>query len=260
MDAETTNPIQTAVLWHWRSFAVGLLLIVPAGCAVTTQRPPTPASKVSMTALDGDGIPNGERYYGLVFGSQINRVSFRNTHTWATVVRIKDNDTNTISVDTISWMPTAGAVRPWHFRTEPGSNADLSKTLDIVIGQGQRVAVWGPFEIRPGLYRKFLMQMEFMESGAVGYQANDSLGEAALKGDGCNCIHAITDLDSKWGRAGYPLFRVGFPASKYIVRRMQNRDAVIPSGESLDWLYVMLGLDRYNLERQPMPKPALRLP
>ena len=50
-------------------------------------------------------------------------------------------------------------------------------------GYGERVSLWGPYEIPPGLYRKLLSQKEFIESGAVGYQCIDTIGEAGLDGE-----------------------------------------------------------------------------
>ena len=208
-----------------------------------------------MADLEQQPSPPGERYYCLVFGSQINRLSFRYTHTWATVVRVTHDDPASIVHDTISWLPATGNIRPWHYRTEPGLNGDLHSALQTTHSQGQRIAVWRPFEIRPGFYRKFLLQKEFMESDQVGYQANDTLGEAGWTGNGCNCIHAITDNDAQFGRAGYPMFRVGFPASKHVVRRLQEREAVIDAGASHEWLYHALGLTEFPLERRELPAP-----
>ena len=39
--------------------------------------------------------------------------------------------------------------------------------------------------------------------------ASDSRGEAARTGDGCDCIHAVTDMDPAYPRAGYPLLLYG---------------------------------------------------
>jgi hypothetical protein len=68
------------------------------------------------------------------------------------------------------------------------------------------------------LYRRFLVQREFVESGRVGYQCITTVGEAAREGNGCNCIHAITDLDPHFGRTRYPLIFYGKPASMRLVR------------------------------------------
>jgi hypothetical protein len=64
------------------------------------------------------------------------------------------------------------------------------------------------------------VQKGFLESGAIGYQAIDVVGEAARNGNGCDCIHAITDQDPLFTRNRYPLRRFGNSASEFIVKEM----------------------------------------
>jgi hypothetical protein len=128
-------------------------------------------------------------------------------------------------------------------KVAPGDNLDLHATVKQVRSQKQRIALYGPYELHSGLYYKFLMQKAFMESGAVGYQAFDTAGEAARKGNGCDCIHAITDADAMFGRGHYPLRRIGDEASDFIVEQIMERGGYLNPHITHDWLIAALGLE-----------------
>src|SRR4029077_4173862 len=115
---------------------------------------------------------------------------------------------------TISWLPATLEVRTWNFHTEKAVNLDLHETLRTVLANGERVSQWGPYECRPNLYNRFLVQKEFLDSGRIGYQAVDTVGESARKGDGCDCIHAMTDMDPMLSRNHYSLIRYGDSATR----------------------------------------------
>jgi hypothetical protein len=117
--------------------------------------------------------------------------------------------------------------------------------------------MWGPYEDGPGLFQRFLVQKQFLESGRIGYQCIDSLGEAARTGCGCDCIHAITDMDPIFDRARYPLAYFGEAASRNIVRQIHERPIIVCPGRCHDWLIPLLGLDRYPIERQKWNGAAL---
>ncbi len=234
--------------------AVAVLLAATAsGCAAMSARTPTPAAQVRFQELETPPPPTGERYYALVFGSQSHPKVAKYTHTWATAVRVLDQGPDkppVIQPHTISWMPASLDVRICRFWIEPGVDLDLHTTMQLVLSQEQRVSVWGPYEIRPGIYRKFLMQKEFIDSGQVGYQAVDVIGEAALTGYGCDCIHAITDADAMFPRGYYPLRRFGDDASQFIVNQLLERGAVLDPGRTHDWLIPTLKLDQYPIHRR----------
>ena len=94
------------------------------------------------------------------------------------------------------------------------------------------------------------MQKEYLESGAIGYQCIDDVGEAARKGNGCDCIHAITDQDPLFSRGRYPLRRFGNTASEFIVKEVWRRGLLIQPEQTHDWLNAVLGLDRYPIEHR----------
>jgi hypothetical protein len=228
--------------WHWKVVAV--LALAPCGCAATAVRPPTPAANVTVEDLEREPVPPNERFYLLVFGSQSQPIRPKYTHSWVTGVRVVDQGPGqppVIEASSISWMPATLDIHPLRFRVEPGVNLDLCSTIRMARDNSERISLWGPYEIRPGLYRKLLIQKDFMESGQIGYQCIDTIGEAR-RGTGCDCIHAITDCDAQYSRQAYPLSRFGERASAYMVRQIMERGGVIDSCTTHDWLLKPLGI------------------
>jgi hypothetical protein len=103
-----------------------------------------------------------------------------------------------------------------------------------------------------GAYKKFLMQKAFLESGQVGYQCIDDLGESARKGTGRNCIHALTDMDPLFDRRISTIFRFGNAASESIAQQLAERGALANSCQTHEWIIPLLGLDRYALIRRSL--------
>jgi hypothetical protein len=135
------------------------------------------------------------------------------------------------------------------FWVEPGVNLGLHESLDLVKRTDQIVTLFGPYEIAPPLFRRLKVQREFLESGAVGYQGFDLVGEARRRGDGSNCIHAITDTDPEFGRAGYLLAGNGVDATRYVRNMMVRRGAIVVPTTTHDWLVPALGLDPAEFRR-----------
>jgi hypothetical protein len=192
-------------------------------------------------------VPANERYYIIVFGSQSTPKLARFTHTWATGVVATWNEGQTepsLTTHTISWMPATLKIRTLRRFTEPGVNLGMSESIGIVQENGsQRVSMWGPYEMRPHVFLRFLIQKEFMESGKVGYQCIDKNGEAGRCGTGCDCIHAITDMDPDFNRDRYPLILNGEAASLNIVEQLARRGVLTEGPKMQDWLKSRLGLD-----------------
>src|SRR5262245_34668982 len=178
-----------------RRVAIVLVACTAAGCAGRAQTL-SPAHELPPESIPNDPVP-GERYYILVFGSHSTPRVPRYTHTWATVVKTVEAPgcaPQVAEVHTISWMPASLDIHPWQFTPEPGRNLELHETIRMALDFGEHIAMWGPYEIHPRGYRRFLLQKAYMESGRVGYQSIDTLGEGA-NGSGCDCIHAVTDMD-----------------------------------------------------------------
>jgi hypothetical protein len=204
--------------------------------------------------------PPGERYFLLVFGSQETPKRPKFTHSWATVVKLTqcgESSAPAIQEQTISWLPASRDIHPLSFRVEPGANFGLDFTIKEMLRHRERVSVWGPYEIRPGFAYRFQVQKAFMESGQIGYQCIDTVGEAARTGAGCNCIHSITDMDPIFDRKQYPLAYFGDAASENIVRRLHERPVIICPDADHSWLLPRLGMDKYPIERRSYQGPTL---
>ncbi len=229
---------------------VGAALAV-SGCATGAVRPRSPATSLKVSELLATSQPANERYYLLVFGSQSTPKLARYTHTWATMVRATTapgQSQPTLEVSTISWMPATLDIRPARLTVEPGTNLSLEMTMQDVLGHKERVAMWGPYEGWHGLYDRFMTQKAFLESGQIGYQCIDLLGEAAQAGNGSDCIHAVTDMDPQLGRSAYPLTHFGQAASEHIVKQILERPVVIDAPQTHEWLIPRIGLERYPID------------
>jgi hypothetical protein len=236
-----------------------LLVLYASGCAGQAVRPPTPARDLSVEELLAAPKPEYEHYYILVFGSQTTPRIPRYTHTWATVVKTTElpgSPPQVTEVHTISWLPATLEVRPLRFWVEKGTNLDLDTTLREVLHNGEHVSLWGPFETWHGLYERFVTQKGFLESGVIGYQCTDGFGEAARTGTGCNCFHALSDMDVQFDRRQYPLLFYGNPASQNIVRQICERPILIHPQQTHDWLIPALGLDHYSIVHRRYHGPA----
>lgn len=232
------------------------------GCAVTARKPPTPAAELTAADLARLPPPGGDRYFLLLFGSQDALHHPEHTHTWATLVHVPAGVAGpggviapcevdpTLDVQTISWLPVTGVIDPRSTTVEPGRNFDLHETMRFAADTRQTVACWGPYEVWHGFAHRFAVQKQFLDSGAVGYQCVDSRGEAARLGDGCDCIHAVTDMDPVYPRWGYPLLYYGKPGTARTVRRFMHSPIWVHPRETHDWLLPRLGLDPDHLERR----------
>jgi hypothetical protein len=236
----------------------GIRLVLPAalllasGCAYFARTADTPARHVRFQALNQPESP-GDRYYLLVFGSQTTPKLPRYTHTWVTAVRVGPGQP--VEQHSISWMPATLDIHPWDFTIEPGVNLDLAASVRMALDKDERISLWGPYEVPPGVYRQLMIQKGFVESGAIGYQCIDTVGEAGETGKGSNCIHAISDADSLFRRQAYPLAYFGDAASEHILRQLVLRGAVPDPEATHDELIPALGMDRYPITRREYVPP-----
>jgi hypothetical protein len=218
------------------------------GCAQLAVRPPTPAK--DLDPYDMWEPPPGEHFYITLFASQTAPRIPRLSHSWGTVLHVVDQGEGRpplVESHTISWLPATLEIHPWNLYTERAVNLDLHETLRYALANGERVSQWGPYECRPNLYYRLLVQKEFLESGRIGYQCIDTVGESARTGDGCDCIHAMTDMDPQLSRNHYPLVRYGDAATRFVVRECRRRGVLINSDQTHAWLNAHLGLDSYPI-------------
>jgi hypothetical protein len=223
------------------------------GCATFAKKPPTPADDITPRQAAAIPAPPDERYFVIVFGSQSAPKVPKFTHSWAAVVKVTGCDkpeSRKVEMHTISWMPATLNIRTASCRVEPGTNLGLHFTIEEMLRNGEHVAFWGPYEVGPGFFYRFQVQKAFMESGRVGYQCIDSFGEAARCGTGCNCFHAISDMDPLFDRNQYPLSYFGESASLNLVRQIQTRPIIICPNADHTWLLPALELDKYPIDRR----------
>ncbi len=189
------------------------------GCAQFAVLPPTPAASMDATGM---WEPRAEeKFYLIIFGAQSTPKFARWTHSWVTLIRVRQQGEGCepeLDYFTVSWMPATLVIHPLSFQVEQGVNLDLHETVEYALKKKERVSEWGPYECRPRLYYRTLVQKEFLESGHIGYQCIDDIGESARKGNGCDCIHAFTDEDPLFNRNRYPLRRFGDSASEFVVK------------------------------------------
>src|SRR6185437_11165611 len=234
--------------------ACGLILVLltsTSGCALLAKRPPTPAEHIDGTALARTPPPPNEHFYLIVFGSQDFLRRPKYSHSFATLVHTIETPGQEpqLETHTISWLPSTGDIRPLSRSVEPARNFSLQETLDLVLKDRQSVQMWGPFEVWHGFAYRYQTQKEFLDSGAIGYQCNDSIGEART-GNGCDCFHAISDMDPVYPRWRYPLVEYGFAASGNLVRRFMRSPVTINGRITHDWLIDRIGLNAYPIERR----------
>jgi hypothetical protein len=230
---------------------VALSLSMVVGC-LSPRVPPTPAARLSALDLLAEPADPNVRYYVILFASQSTpRVPAR-CHSWGMAVKVTqvEGGGQEIETHTISWLPDSMNVRWWRFKVEPGSNYSNDFSIAIAQETGQRVSAWGPYETWHGLYRRFIVQKEFLDSDAIGYQCTDAVGESARKGNGCDCFHAMSDMDPYFDRSRYPLRYFGDQATLNIVRQLQERPTLVNPTVTHDWLFAALGLDRYPIHRR----------
>jgi hypothetical protein len=226
------------------------IIVILFGCAAVAKRPDTPAARIDDRQFQKEDHYPDIRYYLMVFGSENQLRQPKYTHTWASIVTVTYKaygEKPSLRVDTISWMPKTLDIKPESLKIEEGINLDLENTLRWVESTKQKISMWGPYEVWSGFAKRFFTQKDFMESGQMGYQCVDTIGEAARTGKGCNCIHAITDMDPRYARFRYPLAYYGEAASAQVVRRFMHSPVIIDPPKTHDWIIEELDLNRYKL-------------
>jgi hypothetical protein len=203
-----------------------------------------------------------ELHYMIVFGSQ--RPSYfeaNHTHSSAVFARAvcAEGGPRVVESFAISWMPQSMQVRCGKLRPEPGVNLDIHATLRWALGDGQRVARWGPFLISPELYRRGLRQRAHLESGEVFYKTVDT-GFPTRRVS--NCIHGVSDLAHE-----APRLRICAPtrgqAASYFITLSLGKYLLNPR-QKQEWLMDALGLGCYPIvardldDGNPTTRPLLR--
>lgn len=201
-------------------------------------------------------------YYVAVFGSQWPANLPSHTHSFATFIRATGEgccaENYQTQAWTISWLSRSQLVEIFRFSPEWGTNLDLHPTLRWALADGQRVSMWGPYQIKKELFDEALRKVAYLRSGAVRYKAVDT-GFSSRRV--CNCIHAVSGLAGNKSRLhiGVPTF--GESASYFITLKLSTW--IIDVHRTHDWLIGRLGLCGYplirrDLSRNPTENPVLR--
>jgi hypothetical protein len=196
--------------------------------------------------LCGAGPARGqEAYFLLMFGSQQTPPDADHSHSFATFVRVCYNGPQpgvpVIESHTISWLPRNLDIRVLALLPEPGHNFDLHTTLRFVLGDCQRVSLWGPYQIDPELYCRAMRQIRLLESGQVRYKAVDS-GYPSDRVS--NCIHAIGAV-AEGNRVRVLSPGWGETASFSLLERF--RPWIVDCSHTHPWVASALGLNCYPI-------------
>ena len=190
----------------------------------------------------------GDFFYMMIFGSQSDPKQLRFSHTFATFVRATgegtDPSTYALTWHTISWLPRNLDVRLRRFTPEPGINADLDSTMRIVMKDGEKVTMWGPYITSPQIYNRSIEVLNKLNSGKELYRAIDG----PLNNNVSDCIHAVGDVDPQFGRRRYVLDKVGKPASAFVASQLIKRSHYDQSQFENNWIIPRLGLHQYPIE------------
>jgi hypothetical protein len=197
--------------------------------------------------------PAQESYYVLMFGAQQTPPDPAHAHSFATFVRVCHNGptpgTPVIEAHTISWLPANLHIRVFALLPEPGHNFELHRTLQFVLGDCQRVSMWGPYKIDAELYCRALKQEQLLLSGQVRYKAVDT-GYSSDRVS--NCIHALSSI-AEGNRVRVLSPGWGETASFAILQRYSPW--IIDTGCTHDWVASALGLDKYPIVYRDYENP-----
>jgi hypothetical protein len=146
-------------------------------------------------------------------------------------------------------MPKALVIRIHALLPETGVALDLDTTMHWAFDTGQRVSMWGPYEIKPDLYCRSREQLCFLKQGAVRYKALDTGYPTRFAS---NCIHAVSSsVGGHRPHVTSPSF--GETASYYVLRRF-HRWIINPKCKH-EWLVGALGLNCYPLIHREWENP-----
>jgi len=185
--------------------------------------------------------PAGDRCFLIVFGAERPSGRAKFAHSIATFVRADEQGTRFESV-TISWLPEGRNIHVASLLPERGRNHGLEESLALSLANRMQLSMWGPYEIEPDLYERAVERVGRLESGAIRYKALDS---GFSRERVCNCIHAISDLETRglrlrigrpsWGKSAS--YFITLTLAPYMIEPLQIHD----------WVARRLGLDQYPI-------------
>src|SRR5690606_15226789 len=184
------------------------------------------------------------KYYLMIFGSQLAEPEPEYSHSWGTFVKVTyhpDQPVPQMESFTISWLPRSLVIRVWALTAEPGVNLDLHSTMRYVLDNGERVSMWGPYEVDEELFVLAADQLDLLNSGQVRYKAVD-LGRLSNRVN--NCIHSLTAVVR--GVEPHVIIPAWGETASYVVVR-HYRPWILDLDHEHYWVSSALGLDQYPI-------------
>lgn len=202
-------------------------------------------------------LPTPERYYLTLYGAESSPFRIRHTHTFATFTRTAVTPSGEIplSTDTISWMPATLNIRAFALRPETGVNLSLNETFEWISSFNGHASMWGPYEIDPDRYARFLARKADLDSGAFQYRA---IGAFTRGGDVSNCGQSFARSSPIVGRKYFqPTPSPGENGTSQLAARYLRVGALQNNGATYPWLIPAIGADQYSLVAR---HPGERIP
>ncbi len=174
-------------------------------------------------------ISKTEKYYFAVMSWESQPYDPLKTHTFATVIHMKDGKAEQT---TLSWFPATEVVRPVQILPEKGTNLSLEKSLEFATQNKLRVSLWGPFEVSEKFYDSFKLHVGKFDRGEVAYRPCS--GIAVNKDSVFDCAHAVEinlSLD-RW------VLETKFPQESqrnYLANFSTERNLIRKCWKSSDW-------------------------
>jgi hypothetical protein len=165
------------------------------------------------------------RYFLFAFGYQDRRNLARNSHTFASFVRVTGPAEGDRTWIHISWLPLT-FDRTHTIRvlggSEPGRNWSLAQTLGFAATDRRDVAGWGPIETTHTLYQLVDTRQTNLGGGQIRYIVDDH----ASRPGAVNCQHAVSDVGGELapiaGRFGRGWGIWGFAGTENVLGHFQR--------------------------------------
>jgi hypothetical protein len=156
----------------------------------------TPLIAIALIACTSSA--RADDYYVAVFAAESVPFKPENTHSFVAAVRVPTGGGPT-EVVSISWMSHTLLVR-FTLRSEVGVNYGLRDTAELVIRNGWRLSMWGPYRTDADLFCRLKGQAARLDSGALRYKSTDSFFRA---GRVQNCYHVLWEPVSPAAAHGF---------------------------------------------------------
>jgi len=174
------------------------------------------------------------------------------THNWGVALRVERTagERRIAATHTISWMPETlniPTLRLWNMR---GVNLTCEQSLAHAARTGQRITLWGVYEIDVETYEMFLRQHARVNSGRFGYQCLDTIGEAGRYRNGMNCIHAFADFAGLMPRPNVARQPYGDESAALIAQRLLFRGHVVDLNADHSWVVEEAKWNRWSIARR----------